>query len=238
MIKRVEEKDFISGHTVHINGHNIWTQRLTDSYGLLFIYSGSCNISIGQDTLNAKSGDLILMHPRFRHSFQTSNAAMFWFHFVPRPHVMPLLDWPGKIPGLACIHLEETVSKSVKKELQEAHLLEKHHLTGWFMLACSLLETTLARGYNHLLSRKFEDIQHIQIVQKLLQKNKESIDKIAKKCGISRASLYTKFKQATGLSPQQYRESAILRHSMHLLEGTSMSIAQIVEDSRWGLNKL
>jgi AraC family transcriptional regulator of arabinose operon len=156
---------------------------------------------------------------------------MLWFHFVPRPHVMSLLDWPEKIKGLASIQLEGAVFESAQRELQEAHLLEKHHLKGWFPLACSLLETTLIRGCYHLLNQESKNIKSILNIQKLLQESKINIDEIAKRCGVSRASLYKKFKDATGISPQQYRESLALQEAMHLLESTTMPIAQVAEEA-------
>jgi AraC family transcriptional regulator of arabinose operon len=144
---------------------------------------------------------------------------------------MSLLNWPEKIKGLARIHLEEAVFESVQRELHEAHLLEKHHSRGWLPLAYSLLETSLIRGYNHILNKKSTNIKNILNIQELLQENKNNIDEIARKCGVSRASLYKKFKQATGISPRQYRESLILRHAMHLLDSTTMPVAQIAEEA-------
>lgn len=224
------EENFTSGISVYSNGRNEWSQRFINSYGLFLLLSGSCEISINEDTFCPKPKDMILMYPGFKHTFKRGpNTELIWFHFTPRPHIMPLLDWGKEISGLADVHFEEDEFEVVKRELLEAHQLEKKHFCGWYMLASLLLETVISRGYNHLLSQKLEITQSIQTARELLMKQQENIDSIAKKCGLSRAALYNKFKQATGLSPRQYRESLIMRHAIHLLESSSMSITEIAE---------
>ena len=109
--------------------------------------------------------------------------------------------------------------------------IRKYHFTGWYMLAATLLETALARGYRHIMDSESKIDESIQTAQELLLKNRNSIDQIAQKCGMSRAALYSKFKQTTGCTPRQYREVAIMRQAVHLLENSTMSISQIAEQA-------
>jgi len=226
--KRVEEKDFISGHTFYVEGCHCWLQRLSDSYGLILFLAGAGEISIGQEIHSATPGDLILMNPGFRHAFKMEpHGELLWFHFLPRPHAMEMLNWTEKIPGLSCVHLEDGDFASAQKELLEAHLLEKERLTGWHRLAVSLLEAALARGYRHVLNFKSEAEQWVQQAQKMLLNKDADIDSIALKCSQSRAAFYAKFKRFAGVSPRQYKESAVMRQAARLMESSSLSIAQI-----------
>lgn len=227
----IEEKDFISGFSAsHGAAPRAWTQRLIDSYALILITKGSFNISLSRKVCETRTKDLILLRPGVRHSFDSaSDSELLWFHFLPRPHVTPILKWPEDITGLSKVSLDEFEYIAVKQELEEAHELRNYHFPGWYILAATLLEAALARGYRHIMDSESEVDSSIQAAQELLLKTRNSIDEIALKCGMSRAALYSKFKQATGCTPRQYREVAIIRNAVHLLENSTMNISQIAE---------
>lgn len=169
MAKKIEEKDFISGLTVG-NGPRKWIQRLVDSYGLILMIRGECEILFECEAVCAESGDLLLLQPGFKHHFKMGeNAELLWFHFLPRPHVMSTLDWPLEMAGLSRSRLEGDELEKASEALQEAHLLDEQHLPNWNTVAVLLLETTIARGHGRLLNYLPGKIsQTIQVAQKLL----------------------------------------------------------------------
>ena len=226
------EMDLISGLREPGESNLKWIQRLTDSYGLVLSLSGEGLVSFGEESLPLNEGDMILMRPGKQHRFQcVKDFAYIWFHFIPRAHFSRALDWPEQIPGLGRVTFEDKEFSKIKEILREAHSLEYERPIGWNELAFLLLETAIVRGYNRILNKNSNTDPHIRLVQRLLTESSESINEIAKRCGFSRASLYAKFKHEIGISPRQYRECNILRRAAHLLESTTLSIAEIAEQS-------
>lgn len=226
------ELDFVSGlRDSEIQGNSYsWLQRLTDSYGLIITLSGEGSISYGTGTLLLKERELILTRPGLKHRFwMLKNWSYIWFHFIPRKHITYALDWKEQIPGVGKVSFSQEEFEIVQSALREAHLLEYKHPVGWNSLAYLLLESVIVRGYNRLLTKELNTDPQIRTAQELLTGSHDSIDRIAVRCGISRASLYAKFKTKIGISPRQYRENAMLRHAAHLLETTTLSIAEIAE---------
>ena len=222
------EPDFVSGLRRGGEAGLKWIQRLTDSYGLLLTLSGTGSAAIGDKTLLLNPGDLILLHPGVRHSFHAvKDWDYLWFHFLPRPHVAHALEWPEQIPGIGRVSLPKQEFDTVRNALQEAHRLEYERPVSWNALAYLLLETALVRGWNRLLNDSSGSDPHIRLVQKLLTETGDSINRIATRCGLSRAALYAKFKKETGISPRQYREYVKLRRAAHLLESLNLSVSEI-----------
>ena len=226
------ELDFISGLREPGGSNKKWIQRLTDSYGLVLTLSGEGQVSFGEESLPLNAGDMILMHPGVQHRFQgVKNFAYLWFHFIPRSHISRALDWPEQIPGLGKVTFDKKEFRRIQEDLREAHSLEYERPAGWNDLAYLLLESAVVRGYNRILKERSPDDPQIRTARKLLTESGESIDRIAKRCGISRAAFYSKFKHETGISPRQYREYSMLRLAAHLLESTTLSIAEIADRS-------
>ena len=226
------EADFISGLREPGESNVKWIQRLTDSYGLVLPLSGEGEVSFDNESLPLNAGDMILMHPGVQHRFQcVKNFAYLWFHFIPRSHISRALDWQEQIPGLGKVTFDKEEFYKIQKDLREAHSLEFERPTGWYDLAYLLLESAIVRGYNRLLKENSLEDPLIRTARKLLTESGESIDRIAKCCGISRAAFYLKFKQETGISPRQYREYSMLRLAAHLLESTTLSIGEIADQS-------
>lgn len=152
-----------------------------------------------------------------------------WFHFLPRPHIVHALEWPEVIPGVGVAMLPPAELETVRKELEEAHKLECHRPDGWNALAYLLAESAVVRGSNRIMSEASEADSRIRLAQELLTETADGMDRIAARCGLSRAALYAKFRQETGVSPRQYRECAILRRAARLLECSGLSVAEIAD---------
>jgi len=225
-----EQNDFISGHLFHVGEENRWEQRLTDSCGLILTLGGTGHIFFENTVRDLAKGDLLLMKPQWRHRFYNAGDWDYlWFHFLPRPHVSIELEWPEAIPGAGVIHLEGSEFDAVAAALIEAHSLEFRRPPRWNALAFLLLESAVVRGYSRSLIEMPETDTCVLTAQKLLRETGESIDEIARHCGMSRAALYEKFRKATGASPRRYREQAILRRAAHLLECFDLTVAEVAD---------
>lgn len=223
------ESDFISGFRENA-GPSEWIQRLTGSYGLILSLQGEGTVSIGGDRLTLAAGSLALLKPVLKHRFHIRNTWTYlWFHFLPRPHIVHALEWPEVIPGVGVAMLPPAELETVRKELEEAHKLECHRPDGWNALAYLLAESAVVRGSNRIMSEASEADSRIRLAQELLTETADGMDRIAARCGLSRAALYAKFRQETGVSPRQYRECAILRRAARLLECSGLSVAEIAD---------
>ncbi len=224
-----EESDFISGFRENAN-QGEWEQRLTDSYGLILSLDGEGVISIDSGTLTLGPGSLVLLKPVLKHTFRIRNSwSYLWFHFLPRPHISRELEWPELIPGVGMTVLSPAELETVRKELEEAHKLEYQRPNGWNALAYLLAESAIVRGYCRIASELLDTDSRIRLAQGLLMETAESMDRIAARCGLSRATLYAKFRRETGISPRQYREYALLRRAARLLECSGLPVAEIAE---------
>ncbi len=223
-----ERNDFICGRRICTAATTEWIQRITDRYGLVLTLGGSGFVGIGSGETRVEGGDLILLKPGFQHRFRPESEWEFlWFHFLPRPHVTHALEWPECAPGLARIRFRDGEFDAVREALLEAHRLDFIRPANWNALACLLLESALVRGFNRTLLDASDIDDSVLTAQKLLLETGESIDRIAVRCGMSRAALYAKFRKATGVSPRRYREEAMLRRAAQLLELPEYSIAEI-----------
>lgn len=227
----ISEDDLISGETI-TSALRPWFQRLTASWGLLFIRNGCGTLVCNDKSLVAGQGMLILMMPGFRHQFLPEPGwELLWFHFLARPHVTEALQWPPEIPGAGAVHFSGEEETTIRETLSEVHQLELRRPPGWNPLAMLLLESVLVRGFNRIQAVRGEPDSAIRLAQELLLNSSDSVDRIAARCGLSRAALFAKFRRETGVSPRQYRECAMLRRAARLLEQSGLPIGEIAEQS-------
>lgn len=226
-----KEPGFLAGITICVPGYPAWNQRVTAMWGLFFVRSGKGVVSCNQQSLTAGAGTLVLMTPGARHRFVPEEGwELLWFHFHPRPHIIGMLQWPPSIPGTAAVQCSGQECKKISNALMECCELELHRPSGWDPLAMQLLESVIVRGFNRIQSYAEPD-STVRLVQELLITTVDSVERIAARCGISRAKLYAEFRRETGLSPRQYRESAMLRRAARLLEQSGLPVSEIAEQS-------
>ena len=225
-----EENDFVTGHTICTREISSWSQRLTSSYGLVLSLAGKGSISLENASVEVEKGDLVLLKPQLKHLFRSHDDwDLLWFHFIPRPHMAAVLEWPKNAPGAGLIRFDGADFESIRSVLLEVHTLEYQRPYGWSALAYLLLESVVVRGYNRGARTSESAGSWIFLAQKLLTETSDDVDAIASCCGMSRASFYTKFKKMSGVSPRQYREYTILRRAIPLLESLDLSISEVAE---------
>ena len=228
----VSEDDLISGETISPPPTRPWFQRLTASWGLLFIRNGRGTLVCDELSLSAEQGMLILMTPGFCHQFLPEPGwELLWFHFFARPHMAEALQWPQTIPGAGAVRFSGKEEATIWNTLLESHQLELLRPPGWNPLAMLLLESVLVRGFNRIQTVRAEPDSSIRLAQELLLNSSDSVDRIAARCGLSRAALFAKFRKVTGISPRQYRECAMLRRAARLLEQSGLPISEVAEQS-------
>ena len=228
----ISEDNLVSGQTVSPPILRPWFQRLTASWGLIFVRDGHGALVCDDKSLVVEQGMLILMTPGFCHQFLPEPGwELLWFHFFARPHVAEALQWPQTIPGAGAVRFSGEEETTIGNTLREVHQLERLRPPGWNPLAMLLLESVLVRGFNRIQAVRAEPDSAIRLAQELLLNSSDSVDRIAARCGLSRAALFAKFRKETGISPRQYRECAMLRRAARLLEQSGLPVSEIAEQS-------
>ena len=211
----ISEDDLVSGQTVCTPGYRSWYQRFIAPWGIIFVHSGRGTLSCEGKAFSPEQGTLILLTPGF----------------FARPHVADALQWPQTIPGAGAVRFSGEEETTIGNTLREVHQLERLRPPGWNPLAMLLLESVLVRGFNRIQAVRAEPDSAIRLAQELLLNSSDSVDRIAARCGLSRAALFAKFRKETGISPRQYRECAMLRRAARLLEQSGLPVSEIAEQS-------
>lgn len=228
----ISEDDLVSGQTVCTPGYRSWYQRFIAPWGIIFVHSGRGTLSCEGKAFSPEQGTLILLTPGFCHRFAPEPGwELLWFHFFARPHVADALQWPQTIPGAGAVRFSGEEEMTIGNTLREVHQLERLRPPGWNPLAMLLLESVLVRGFNRIQAVRAEPDSAIRLAQELLLNSSDSVDRIAARCGLSRAALFAKFRKETGISPRQYRECAMLRRAARLLEQSGLPVSEIAEQS-------
>ena len=149
---------------------------------------------------------------------------MSWLWMLTSPFI-------SVIPGAGAVRFSGKEEATIWNTLLESHQLELLRPPGWNPLAMLLLESVLVRGFNRIQTVRAEPDSSIRLAQELLLNSSDSVDRIAARCGLSRAALFAKFRKVTGISPRQYRECAMLRRAARLLEQSGLPISEVAEQS-------
>ncbi|MBC2601584.1 helix-turn-helix domain-containing protein [Puniceicoccus vermicola] len=222
--------DFLCGSRHCASEKKSWSQRITERVGLVLCGEGKGMVRFENRDVDVLPSDLLLLKPGVPHSFHPGEGWSFqWFHFPVRPHITEALSWPEVIRGVGKVHLEPEEFRRAKSALEEALFLDLRRPRNWCDLALILVESVLIRGYNQNISESAGIGRMVLRAQQMLTESNDSVDEIAERCGVSRAGLYQKFKDAVGVSPRQYREDTRLRRAVQLLALPEYSISEIAQ---------
>ena len=224
------QPDFFSGSRSGQLSGKSWKQRITERYGLLLTSDGLGEISCNTQKLELPPGSLVLMKPGGVHQFRCHECwSYLWFHFVPRTHILDMLDWPDAIPFTAEVVFTGEEYQKVYAALKEACQLDTWRSRGWKPLALSLLESVIVRGYNTAMQTADSTRSVIDKAHELLAEGKLNMNEIARACGMSRSSFYQNFQSETGVSPRHYREYLQIQRAEGLLGCMAFSISDVAE---------
>lgn len=226
------EADFISGNSLFTDqpGHE-WLSSWIFNWSLVLAVSGEGEVVFDAGKVPLSRGELILIEPNLPHRFRVcSSWGIVWIHFLMRPHMARELHWSETLPGVRHAALAGTEFRRARAALLEAHQRNLHRSGNWQLLAYTLTENVLCRGMEAAQrAREGNENSPILKAQDLLLDfaNRNSIDRIAELCGLSRAEFYARFKKLVGVAPREYRELHAMRHAQQLLRMTALPIAEI-----------
>ena len=232
-IKKQKETFFseITGDEECFHYDITWTRRLIAPWGLLVSLEGCGDISIGNKSISAPKGVVLIYKPGFKYQFHTDGMWHYiWFHYPLRDHMLGQLNFTETIPGLGMLSPEEEVWNRSVTDLHEALALEKIHRPGWEALALLLLETVLQRFlYSGYFSSKRSQERLHHAIQLLTGGEEYQMKEIASLCGISLPLLFLLFRKEIGCTPREYREQFFLRQGKKMLLNTDQTLDEIAE---------
>lgn len=190
-------------------------------YGIILITQGRIDFVSEDQVLEAKAGDVVFLPKgsKYEAVFRAELGEIYDFFanfesdndFCIGLNPIRLL----KNATLECV-------EGFKKCVEESYNIDKNSLKGRGIFY-NLLDLLI----NHNKDNK----SVIDEIKDLLDQNDNmKISEIAKNCHISESGLRKQFKEATGVSPTEYRLNTKINRAKYLLESTAMSIKEISDE--------
>lgn len=193
-------------------------------YQIIYIDKGYGSFRINNKAFEISNGNVVILHPGEKHNYTfkaDSHADYYWIHFTGTGVEQLLKDLKlegsifktGDFFGFKEI-IEKMSENSVVNDLATEALLSANML--------SLLSITARKIYtpDSTMHRVIESMQK-DFTNKLTNKD------YAKICGVSEYHFIRKFKNATGLTPHQYKTKLIVNRAMDLLTTTELNISEV-----------
>ena len=208
-----------------------WEKHILDRPGGLLSIRSSGEILYRGNSLMIAPGDLILYRGLPLHTFKGySDWSYYWFH-VPENFFRDISKIPcnTKVPGVWKTHFVKSVLGRIRLEFQETYSLQLLRPTGWEKLMDQLLRVILIRAENALYSAQLSAGDSMQSIIRMIGERgfDRKVGDIARICGMSRASLFQKFREELGCSPTEYRDNCIIAAAKQLLSSSSMQIQEV-----------
>ena len=221
--------DFRSGHTLLDARHRSdWLRRYVGLYGFLYFSNGGGELESAGNRMTVEAGDALLLSPGMTQRFHTGPEGweIWWFHFLPDPFFSDSLNWPETIPGVGRVTLPR--HPWFEGMLAEAQELEWRRPPRWFAAARGLVVAALCFARHRIELENSGGDRRIATAQKLLISHPDwPLDEVARKCSLSRAVFFDRFRAECGVSPHRYRELRQLRKGAELLENTNLPVGRI-----------
>ena len=190
-------------------------------YGIMLIIQGRIDFAEGDNVLEARAGDIVFLPKGSR------------YEAVFRAELGEIYDYLVNFESDNdfCVGASPiTLFKNASPECAAA--FEKY-----VNASCNFENNSLkSRGILYLLldliiNNSNDNNNIIDNVKEMLKKNDNmKISEIAKSCHMSESGLRKQFKEATGVSPTEYRLNAKINKAKYLLEATAMSIKEISDE--------
>jgi len=216
-----------------------WRPKGTKDCLLLYTQLGDCLIRFKGGQFKAGPGDVILFQPGTPQDYGQHDPGgrwrHVWVHWVPRPEIIPWLEWPELSPGVRHLHLRSELRGAVLKELVFADSVLRSSLSHGEFLALNGLERALL-FCNRANPRTGDPLWNPRIQQAVdhLSRNlreRHIMEKTAHRFGFSRSRFASLFRRQVGQTPGQYLEAQRLTQARHLLVYTKQTIAQIADQT-------
>ncbi|MFD0673757.1 helix-turn-helix domain-containing protein [Cohnella sp. GCM10027633] len=226
-----------------------------DFYELVYVVSGSATHEMADHRYALRPGDVFILEPHASHRYEASPHedtivynVLFDTAFLQR-EIETLLRLPGFVDFfyLAPFHrasasfvpfirLDELQSGLLLDSLKrmETELAERQ--AGYPLLVknrwieCLIMLSRFHRDGTSGNRPELSDRERIESIRHLIETNYTrsfSLEQLSKLCGMSVSSFTAKFKDATGMSMLEYKQSVQIRHACRLLETTDDKVVAI-----------
>lgn len=196
---------------------------------LLLTLTGTVRLTSSAFHSDFPAGTLLALEPgRQREFLALTDWECLWVHFNLDDCGSARPEW-GQRGFCRAITLEQQDLQAVRHAFQQICQMASERRLGWHRLCYVLITEVILRG-NMVMGSALTP-EHIELAAQLLGKldRPVSMDDIARRCSMSRAAFYTKFRETFGMSPHRYRENELFRQCRHLLETTDYPLKQIAE---------
>jgi AraC family transcriptional regulator, arabinose operon regulatory protein len=196
--------------------------------------SGCVRVVLPERELVLGPGDTVLYQPGAAQDFggdaSTSSWEVVWAHFVPPPHWLDLVRWPGLSPGVLHLRVvKSSLRDRIEACLRDTDRLAVSGLPQAHRLALNALETALLWWDMQNPVRRPLDPRVVETIEYLSHNlhRRVSVGELAEAVHLSPSRLAHLFSQEMGVTPRRYAEQQRLVRAKQLLEVTLLPVNEI-----------
>ncbi len=221
-----------SSGTIYQPRTEVVTSRLNgrDDYHLLYIHDGEITLTINNTPYTLYAGDLAFIDYNVPHVYTSNSTSYYhWLHFKGTFAQQLLQDCGFYESCVLKFPLDEKIcqlfSNITNKLNFQEHMYTKYTSIYLTEILISFHEK-LIESHN-LRPNSFKQFDKVQSLMRSPAGHDLTIDDFAKMCHLSKSRFIKNFKKATGYTPIEYRNHAIIDQAKWHLKNTCMSVAEI-----------
>ena len=198
-----------------------YLDRPRPGYGLMLMVKGTIRFVSDADALSAATGDLVFLPKASRYEARFGDDTEDYLINFDLPGVDTTVSEPTRIFGGAPLDVYRRYSELIGEGRHRGvDSLKSKAL--FLLLLDEIVKSSIGLSQN--------DRAAVERAKQLLDaEHCDSVEEIARACGISASGLRQKFKASEGVSPIEYRMKQRISHAAYLLETTELSVAEIAE---------
>jgi len=216
-----------------------WRPDGSGDYLLIHTVEGGGLLGTGGALQPSRVGDVHLYASSACQEYQTDpeigHWQLCWIHFQPHPDWGEWLDWPmSDAPGLRKIAIRPPDRSLFLETLRQAVRLSRSTELLATPLAMNALEAALLHALrSYRRTQRQRDPRVEEAAQELATRDPRlfTILDAARIAGLSPSRFAHLFREEMGISPHAYAQQCQLRRAARLLTMTSLSVAEIAEQS-------
>ena len=229
-----------SGYFREGRGYHTRRPHGTQDWLLILTLGGAGRFQGAEGDFIARENEVTLYRPGafqdYKTDADTGNWELVWAHFLPRPYVLPLLDFPEVAPGL--LHLQLLADHPDTLRLTERlKAMQRYSLSAVARreeFALNALEEALLlcdlQNPNALQSRLDPRIRQAMEFLSVHLHETLTMQSVAEGCAMSLSRFGHLFREQTGETPGQFLERQRMERARQLLRFTSRTVTAIAEE--------
>lgn len=197
-----------------------------------YIFEGALHITVGENEIDAKPGDLIITNANTYHSYLPSKNVKYCTIIFNTDYISSFVSSPEHLDFIPLVYGDKTISRifsTIEKEYFERPImfsqnadamfheliihLVRHYLKNPFNYSPVALSSGIANSVNEFLSHNFH--------------KKLTIETIADTMGFNRHYMMRAFKKETGITIAQQLKKLRLNHAEDLMKNTLKSVSEV-----------